>query len=86
VELAASLKEQRDLILDELRAASGLGGRERRTSSSAERARVNVTKHVGKALARIEKQHEALGRHLRNAIRTGAFCIYSPETPTDWVL
>ena len=85
-ELAAKLKEERDSIVDQLLAASGLGGRERRTSSSAERARVNVTKHVGKALARIEKQHEALGRHLRNAIKTGAFCSYSPETPTDWVL
>jgi hypothetical protein len=85
-ELAANLKEERDSILDQLLAASGLGGRDRRTSSPAERARINVTKQVGKALARIEKQHEALGRHLRNAIRTGAFCSYSPETPTDWVL
>jgi hypothetical protein len=85
-ELAARLKEERDSIVDQLLAASGLRGRDRRTSSSAERARVNVRKHVDKALARIEKQHEALGRHLRNAITTGAFCSYSPETPTDWVL
>ena len=86
VERAANLKEQRDLILEQLRAAFGLGGRERRTGSPAERARVNVTKQVGKAVERIEKEHEALGRHLRNAIRTGAFCSYRPETPTDWVL
>ena len=86
LERAADLKEERDLILDELRAGLGLGGRDRRASSPAERARVNVRKHVGKALGRIERGHEALGRHLRNAIRTGAFCNYSPETPTDWVL
>jgi hypothetical protein len=85
-ELAAKLKEERDSIVDQLLAASGLGGRERRTSSSAERARINVTKQIGSALDKIEKEHGLLGRHLRNAIRTGAFCIYSPETPTDWVL
>ena len=85
-ERAANLKEELDLILEQLRAASGLGGRGRRASSPAERARVNVTKQVGKALQRIERGHEALGRHLRNAIRTGAFCNYSPDTPTDWVL
>jgi len=84
-ELAANRKEERDSIFEQLRAASGLCGRERRTPSPAERARVNVTKLVGSALGRIKKQHEALGRHLRNAISTGAFCSYSPETPTDWV-
>jgi len=85
-ELAAKLKEERDSIVDQLLAASGLGGRERRTSSSAERARINVTKQIGSALDKIEKEHGLLGRHLRNSIRTGAFCIYSPETPTGWVL
>jgi hypothetical protein len=86
LERAANLKEEQGSIIEQLRSASGLGGRERRTPSPAERARVNVTKLVGSALGHIEKQHEALGRHLRNAIRTGAFCSYSPDAPTDWVL
>jgi hypothetical protein len=86
LERAARLKEDRDQILEQLRAASGLGGRERRTHSPADRARVNVRKNIDKALGRIEKEHEALGRHLRNAIGTGFYCRYSPETPTDWRL
>jgi len=85
-EQAANLKEQRDSIIEHLRTATGLGGRERGTPSPAERARINVTKQIGRALDRIEKEHGLLARHLRNSIRTGAFCIYSPETPTDWVL
>jgi hypothetical protein len=85
-ELAANLKEERDSIVDQLLATSGLGGRDRRTPSPAERARVSVRKSIGTALVRIEREHEALGQHLRNAIKTGAFCSYSPETPTDWIL
>ena len=85
-ELAARRKEECDSIVDQLLAASGLGGRDRRTSSSAERARVSVRKSIGIALTRIEREHEALGQHLRNSIKTGAFCSYSPPTPTDWVL
>jgi len=86
VDRAANLKEERDSIIEYLRTASGLGGRERGAPSPAERARINVTKQIGSALDKIEKEHGLLGRHLRNSIRTGAFCIYSPETPTGWVL
>ena len=36
------------------------------------------------AVAKIEAVHPTLGRHLANAIRTGAFCSYEPERPVEW--
>jgi hypothetical protein len=83
---AANLKEERDRVLAGLESALGLYGKDRKPGSDAERARVNVRKHVGRALAKIETENMVLGRHLRSAIRTGAFCSYSPDTPTDWAL
>jgi hypothetical protein len=32
------------------------------------------------------EHHEALGRHLANAVHTGTFCSYTPERPTTWEL
>ena len=64
----------------------GLGGRARKAPSDAERARVNVTKAIKAALARIRDQRPALWRHLANTIRTGTFCSYAPDprVPTTW--
>lgn len=44
-----------------------------------ERARLAVTQRIRAAVARIAAGHEALGRHLRTAVRTGARCVYDPE-------
>jgi hypothetical protein len=59
--------------------AFGLGGRKRPVAAAAERARVNVQRRLRDAIARIEKQHESLGRHLRWTIKTGSYCRYDPE-------
>lgn len=76
-----------DALVDELAAALGLGGRARTTAgSSAERARSTVTQRVRSTIRRLEEVHPALGRHLRASVRTGAFCAYSPESPTTWEL
>jgi hypothetical protein len=48
-------------------------------TSAAERARVNVTRAIRSALARIAKHSPALRRHLETTIRTGAFCSYTPD-------
>jgi len=45
-----------------------------------------VTSRIRESLGRIEKEHRELGLHLSNAIRTGNFCSYSPEKPTNWEL
>jgi hypothetical protein len=51
-----------------------------------ERARVNVTRAISTALARIAEHHPALARHLAATVRTGAFCSYTPDPrlPVRW--
>ncbi|HWD82346.1 MAG TPA: hypothetical protein VG497_25785, partial [Kribbella sp.] len=48
-----SLTAERDALLTELSSAAGLGGRERATGSTAERARVAATKAITTAITRI---------------------------------
>ena len=66
-------------------AATGLGGRERRTGSSAERAALSVTRAIS-AMDRLAERSPALGAHLRATVRTGAYCSYRPDprAPIHW--
>jgi len=57
----------------------GLGGRERRAASVAERARTNVQRRIRDAIARIEKCDPELGRYLGWTVRTGTFCVFDPD-------
>lgn len=68
-----------EFLVLELRRATGLGGRERRSASHSERARVNVTRAIRGVLQRIAKYHPPLGEHLDHTIRTGTFCCYLPD-------
>ena len=83
---AANIREEMDFLADELAAAIGLGGRDRRVGSPAERARVNITRAIRAALARIKEQSTLLGDHLDKTIHTGTFCSYSPDprAPVTW--
>jgi tetratricopeptide (TPR) repeat protein len=83
---AARAQEELEAIGDALKSAYGLGGRARRAGDHAERARSAVTWRIRSAIARIDAVHPALGRHLRNSVRTGTFCAYSPEQHVDWRL
>lgn len=76
---AAQSENERDILVRELSRAVGLGGRDRRAGSSSERARSAVTRAVRHALARIRKHHAPLGDHLDRTIRTGTYCVYSPD-------
>ncbi|MCC6997478.1 MAG: AAA family ATPase [Deltaproteobacteria bacterium] len=75
---AARAREELDAIATELARGVGLGGRPRKAASSAERARINVRQRVQDAIARIAEHSPALGKHLRQTIRTGSFCRYDP--------
>ncbi len=81
-ERAARAREELGWIAEQLTGAVGLGGRDRRTGSDAERARVNVTRAIRAVLRRIEERDAELGRHLQASVRTGTFCVYEPD-PTD---
>jgi len=58
--------------------ALGIGGRERRVGSAAERARVNVQRRLRDAIRRIESHHPGLAKHLDRSVRTGTYCAYEP--------
>jgi hypothetical protein len=45
-----------------------------------------VTWRIRNGIKKIGKAHPRLGRHLENAVRTGTFCVYQPETPIEWAL
>ena len=70
-----------DFIQRELARAVGLGGRNRRAGSAAERARLNVTRAIKSAIEKIQEHDLDIGKILGQSIRTGSFCSYVPETP-----
>ncbi len=78
-ERAARAEEEREALVGQLAGALGLGGRDRKTSSATERARVNVTRAIKAAVARIVEQSPTLGKHLDATLRTGTFCSYTPD-------
>jgi non-specific serine/threonine protein kinase len=79
-------KNELQAITDYLASAVGLGGRNRRASSDAERARSAVTKCIKNAIHKICEANPSLGYHLTERIKTGYFCSYNPhpERPVDW--
>jgi hypothetical protein len=82
------LHAEREALLAEVGAATGLGGRPRPTGSTGERARVAVTKAITSAIHRIAEADPRTGEHLVTTIRTGASCSYRPDPSDliDWVL
>ena len=83
---AAQAAAERDFLARELSRAVGLGGRDRRAGSAAERARASVTRAVRHAMARIRAGHPRLGTHLDRTVRTGTYCVYLPDSrvPAAW--
>jgi len=79
---AASISAEIDALTAELARAVGLGGRDRKAASAAEKARLNVTRAVRATIARIAEAFPPLGEHLSTAVRTGTYCAYEPETGT----
>lgn len=85
-ERVALAKADRDYLVRELSRAFGLGGRQRRTGSTSERARASVTRALRYALDRITEHHPGLGQHLELTVRTGTYCSYAPDprVPISW--
>ncbi|WP_460868552.1 tetratricopeptide repeat protein [Nocardioides pakistanensis] len=86
LERASLARADRDHLVAELARAFGLGGRERRSASGSERARVSVTRAIRYTLTRIGEQHPALADHLNRTVRTGTYCAYEPDprAPITW--
>lgn len=79
LERAASVRAERDWLISELAAATGMSGRPRRFNGSDERARIAVGKAIRRALTRIGEADHVIGDELRATIRTGLRCSYQPE-------
>src|SRR6266542_388065 len=84
----ANTRQEMDFLVGELARAVGLGGRDRRAASHAERARLNATRAIRAAMANVARANPTLGRHLSATIRTGRYCSYTPDprAPIDWEL
>lgn len=78
--------DEMQAIADHLAYGVGLGGRDRKASSHAERARSAITKCIKKAIQKIGEAIPSLGCHLATRIKTGYFCSYKPhpERPVSW--
>jgi tetratricopeptide (TPR) repeat protein len=87
-EHAHVLQGELDELVGQLAHAFGLGGRARRASSAAERARVNVTRALRAATAALGEALPEAGTMLDRRLRTGLYCAYEPDDSDDvhWVV
>ena len=80
VERALELEEEISFLTRELSRAVGLGGRDRRAASVAQRSRINVTRAIRRSIEKIRQHHPALGAHLTTRVKTGLQCVYRDRT------
>ncbi|MDR8392625.1 hypothetical protein NC796_15825 [Aliifodinibius sp. S!AR15-10] len=83
-EKAGKLQEEYEQLVEHLSKSLGLDGSPRVKGDTVERARSAVTWRIRSAIAKIEKEHPVLGKHLSNSIKTGTFCSYEPEQEEHW--
>jgi hypothetical protein len=75
---------EREALIEELKRATGLGGRPRRSGSPAEKARVNVTRTIRHAIGELASRAPDLAAHLEESIVTGVSCCYEPRVDIVW--
>jgi predicted ATPase len=78
------LDAERVALIAELKRATGLGGRPRRSGSPAEKARLNVTRTIRHAIAELSTKAPELAAHLDDSIVTGVSCCYEPRANIVW--
>jgi tetratricopeptide (TPR) repeat protein len=87
VERAEALQAELDEVVRQLAQAFGLGGAARTASSAAEKARLNVTRAVRAATAKLAEALPHAGAALDRAVRTGRYCAYQPsEGDIRWIV
>jgi hypothetical protein len=77
-ERATQARAERDWLMAELTASTGLSGRARRFPDNPERARLAVGKAIRRAIRRIDAADASTGEHLRRTVHTGIRCVYRP--------
>jgi hypothetical protein len=88
LESAEAKQAELDLLVQQLAQAFGLGGRARRAASAAERARLNVTRAIRSAVAKLVEALPSAGPALDRHIRTGLYCCYEPADDDEvrWIV
>ena len=76
---AVRAQAELDAVVAELSRSFGLGGRDRRASSAAEKARLNVTRAMRAAVAALADALPDAGVVLDRRLRTGSYCAYEPH-------
>ena len=82
----AGLEREREALLRQLSADTGLGGRLRKLNDPVERARKAVSARIRDAIRRIGKVHPPLGQHLHGSVATGLCCVYRPRHDLRWTV
>jgi hypothetical protein len=59
-------------------------GQARKVVGTAQRSRTAVTNAINRAIDQLSAPHPALGRHLKESIKTGIAVIYAPAEVLDW--
>lgn len=87
-ERAAAIEDEIAFLTRELSRAVGLGGRDRRAASMAQRSRVNVTRAIKRTIEKIRPHSPGLAGLLARRIKTGLLCVYRPDdrSPVAWNL
>lgn len=80
------LKDELMLLAEQVKSATGLGGRKRRGCDDVEKMRIAVCNNINRTIAEITKFNKELGMHLKNSISTGIFVIYYPDREINWEL
>lgn len=84
-ERAVKAQSELDALVSELARAFGVGGRARKASSAAEKARLNVTRALRAAVANVAGALPEAGAVLDRRVRTGLYCAYVPHADDDVV-
>lgn len=82
---AGHLQIEYDKLVDFLSKSMGLGGKQRKVTNEADKARSAVTWRIRSAIKKIKETHNSLGDHLENSIKTGTFCSYVPQSNLHWI-
>jgi tetratricopeptide (TPR) repeat protein len=78
LETAEACQTELDQLVRQLARAFGLGGKDRREASAAERARLNVTRALRSAIGKLADAMPEAGAALDRRVRTGLYCVYAP--------
>jgi tetratricopeptide (TPR) repeat protein len=76
---AERIRQELEFVNDELSAAVGLAGRDRKMSDQSERTRLRIGRVIRWALSEIREHDPSLGHHFSTCIHTGYYCAYTPD-------